>query len=73
MRCSESPTTSTAPSAAVFERTTREEELSVESFQAILGAIVMKPIAEGMGPMGAFFGDAIARAALERTTDDGRA
>jgi hypothetical protein len=71
MRCNASPTTSTAaPDPAAVARETSEQDRVVESFEAIVGAMLMKPVAEAMGPMGAFFGDAVARAALERSIGD---
>jgi hypothetical protein len=71
MRFNASPTISIAgakPAAAL--RVSSDQERAAESFGAILAAIVMKPVAEAMGPMGAFFGDAVARAGLERAVDD---
>jgi hypothetical protein len=71
MRFNASPITSTAAAdLRAPERDARAERQAVASFEAILGATLMKPVAEAMGPMGAFFGDALARAALQRAASD---
>jgi hypothetical protein len=67
MRCNASPTTSTAAdpaSAAPQSGAARPDETAV--FTAMLASSIAEPLTKSLGPLGAVFGDALARAAIGR-------
>ena len=71
MRCNGSQTTSIAVNGEVVAGASGAPatETAGAAFEAILTSLAMNPLTDGLGPMGAFFGDALARAALLRSSD----
>ncbi|MGH7708635.1 MAG: hypothetical protein ACREM6_12050 [Vulcanimicrobiaceae bacterium] len=71
MRCSGSPTTSTAADCTPrtggdLAQETGDEREAAEAFQAMLMSTVMKPLSDAMGPLGAVVVDGFARAAINK-------
>ncbi len=68
MKCNASPTTSTAA-----DLDTARDEADVaeatKAFEGLVTSMIVKPVADAMGPMGGMFGDMVARAAIGRNGD----
>jgi hypothetical protein len=75
MKCSESPTTSSAADAhaatADAAQQTRDDAAATQAFEAVLASSLMKPLADSLGPVGSFVTEAIASAALDHARSEG--